>query len=187
MVAPSGSPWVHSGPMASAQIIRYPWTSTRLALCWRPPLLLVSWRRHSSSGLRCLRCSCTTRIPRLLLRRQRLFGDVVIPVVVVMALDRTRVIAAPVADLRLTSFDFILYDRLFFYFLFFTRRASHDWMKIICLNEKRIGIFPWMDGYRNNCEIAAMGIIFRFSFYVLEKWPFQTVEIVVSMSFHTIV
>lgn len=42
-----------------------------------------------------------------------------------MALDRTRVIAAPVADLRLMSFDFVLYDLLFFSF-YFTRGAFHD-------------------------------------------------------------
>ena len=41
-----------------------------------------------------------------------------------MALDRTRVIAAPVADLRLTSFDFVLYDLLFLLlFEFFLREV----------------------------------------------------------------
>lgn len=52
-----------------------------------------------------------------------------------------------------------------------------------------LGYFLGWIGTRTivNCEIAAMGIIFRFSFYVLEKWLFRTVEITVSLSFHTIV
>lgn len=60
-----------------------------------------------------------------LLPRRRLFGDAVIPVVVVMALDHTRVIAVPVADRRLMSFDFVYIGFLSLFFLLHAR-ASYD-------------------------------------------------------------
>lgn len=50
-------------------------------------------------------------------------------------------------------------------------------MKIICLNEIRIGIFPWMDCYRTIAQLQRMGIILKFPLYVLGTWPFRACEI----------